>query len=130
MPQFLSDKKALLLLRVCVSLFLAAHGLIRVYAGTVGDFGGFLESKGIPAGTAIAWFLTIVEIVGGALLASGYFVRWIASFFIFQLLMGILLVHAANGWFVVGYQSGGAEYNVLLIVTLIVIIATNKKNNL
>lgn len=115
------------ILRVVTGLLLAAHGSIRMYAGTVGDFGGFLNSKGLPAGTAIAWTLTLVEILGGILLAAGLFRRWLAAFFIIELLAGIILVHAQNGWFVVGYQSGGIEYSVLLIVCLVHVAAGGRK---
>jgi len=115
------------ILRVVTGLLLAAHGSIRMYAGTVGDFGGFLHSKGLPAGTAIAWTLTLVEILGGILLAAGLFRRWLAAFFIIELLAGIVLVHAQNGWFVVGYQSGGVEYSVLLIVCLVHVASGGRK---
>ncbi|PJB57871.1 MAG: DoxX family protein, partial [Bacteroidetes bacterium CG_4_9_14_3_um_filter_41_19] len=75
----------------------AAHGAIRLYAGTVSGFGEFLNSKGFIIGMAIAWFLTFFEIIGGSLMAIGYFKKWIASGFILQLIIGIILVHAQNG---------------------------------
>jgi putative oxidoreductase len=121
-----NEKLAVILLRIVVGLLLAAHGCIRIYAGTVNDFGGFLNNKGFPAGYFIAWFLTVFEIAGGLLMALGYVTKGIACIFIIELLAGILLVHAANGWFVVGYQSGGMEYSVLLIVCLIVIAAGDR----
>jgi putative oxidoreductase len=105
---------------------MVAHGAIRVYAGTVAGFGGFLESKGFPLGEFIAWGITIFEIVGGIILAVGYYVRMIAAVFILELAMGIVLVHLANGWFVVGYSSGGAEYSTLLILCFLVIASTKK----
>jgi putative oxidoreductase len=37
------------------------------------------------------------------------------------------LVHAKNGWFVVGHQSGGVEYSVLILFSLLTIAATGKK---
>ena len=40
--------------------------------------------------------------------------------------MGIVLVHAKSGWFVVGGGSNGAEYSVLLIPCLMVIAAQSK----
>jgi len=106
---------------------MAAHGLIRLYAGTVNGFGEFLNNKGFLIGPAIAWFLTIFEIIGGLTMAAGYFVKWIAAVFIIEHIMGIILVHAPNGWFVVGYQSGGAEYSVLIIFSLLVIATSGKK---
>jgi len=44
---------------------LAAHGAMRLSAGTVGGFGEFLNSKGFSIGPAIAWFLSIFEKAGG-----------------------------------------------------------------
>jgi putative oxidoreductase len=124
---FISEAAALKLLRVVTGFFLAAHGCIRFYAGTVNGFGDFLNSKGFIIGSIIAWTLTIFEILGGLTMAIGYLVKWIAALFILELIMGIILVHASNGWFVVGYASGGMEYSVLLILTLVVIAATGNK---
>jgi len=125
---FTSETTALKLLRIIAGLILTAHGSIRLYAGTVNGFGEFLNSQGFMIGVAIAWFLTIFEIAGGLLMAAGFFKKWIAAVFIIELLMGIILVHAGNGWFVVGYQSGGVEYSVLLIIVLLVIAATGNKS--
>ena len=124
---FLSTAQWLNVLRIAISLFMVAHGVIRIYAGTVGGFGGFLESKGFPFGGSIAWGITGFEIVGGITLALGFFRPWIAAVFILQLLMGIVLVHAANGWFVVGYTSGGVEYSVLLILCFLLVASTGRK---
>jgi putative oxidoreductase len=56
-----------------------------------------------------------------------YFVRWIAAGFIIELATGIVLVHAPQGWFVVGATLGGMGYSVLLIIYLLVIASNNKK---
>lgn len=125
---FLSTSQWLNILRYVVSLMMVAHGCIRIYAGTVGGFGEFLNSKGFPGGTAIAWSITIFEIAGGIMLALGYSRKLISSIFIFELLMGIILVHSSNGWFVVGYSSGGVEYSVLLIFCFL-LIASTKSND-
>jgi putative oxidoreductase len=126
---FISETTALTLFRIITGFLLVAHGGIRIYANTVNDFGNFLNSKGFVIGPAIAWFLTIFEIVGGLLMAAGFFRKWIAAVFIIELSMGIILVHATNGWFVVGYQSGGVEYSVLLIFSLLLIAATGKNSS-
>jgi len=123
---FITATQARKLLRITVSVFLIAHGITRTYLGTVGGFGEFLNSKGLLIGGVLAWGVTIFEIVGGAGMALGYFVRWIAAIFIIELLMGIILVHAQNGWFVVGATQGGMEYSVMLIVSLVVIAAQDK----
>ncbi len=125
---FITLRQSLIVFRVVVALLLMAHGAMRLSEGTVNGFGDFLNSKGFMIGTAIAWFLTIFEIAGGLLMAAGYFVKWIAAVFMTEIAMGIILVHAKNGWFVVGHQSGGAEYSVLIIFSLMVIAATGNKN--
>ncbi|HMR91337.1 MAG TPA: DoxX family protein [Chitinophagaceae bacterium] len=122
-PAFPSVSSSLTVFRIVVALLLAAHGFIRLYAGTVDGFGDFLTFKGFPAGNAVAWFLTIFEIAGGLCMAAGFFVKWIALVLMTEIIMGIILVHAANGWFVVGHQLGGVEYSVLLIFSLLLIIA-------
>ena len=120
---FITPKQSIILLRVAVSMFLMAHGLIRVYLGTVGGFGEFLNTKGFIVGVPLAWGITIFEIAGGAAMAFGFYVKWIAAVFMIELIMGIFLVHLANGWFVVGATQGGMEYSVLLLVVLTVISA-------
>jgi putative oxidoreductase len=42
--------------------------------------------------------------------------------------MGIVLVHARNGWFVVGYSDGGAEYSTLLILCFLLVASTDPSN--
>jgi putative oxidoreductase len=51
-------------------------------------------------------------------------VRPLRAWFAFQLAMGMYLVHAAAGWFVVGAGRNGVEFNVLLIICLVVIAMT------
>lgn len=123
---FFTTNQYLKALRIAIGLMLLAHGAIRVYAGTVGGFGEFLNAKGFLIGAVIAWGITVYEIAGGLLLARGLFKKWICAGFIIILTMGILLVHMNNGWFVVGYGSGGAEYSVLLILCLLLIASTEE----
>lgn len=108
--------------RIVVSLLLIIHGIVRWYAGGVDDFGGFLNSQGFGFGLAIAWVLTITEILGGLLMAVGVLSLWFAFFFIAELVAGLLLVHGKEGWFVVGYGRNGSEYSVLLIASLLLIV--------
>ena len=125
---FIERRQAVVLLRVAVSLFMMAHGLMRLYLGTVGGFGEFLNSKGFMIGGMLAWTITIFEIAPGAMIAFGLFVKWIAAVFIIELITGIFLVHLPNGWFVVGATQGGMEYSTLLIIALIVTAAHHSGN--
>jgi len=125
---FISSVYALVLLRIAVALIMMAHGMMRLIVNSLSGFGEFLTSKGFPLGEPFAWGITIFELAGGILLIIGLYSRWIALILIIELITGIVLVHAKNGWFVVGHQSGGMEYSVLLIICLIVISAADKRS--
>ena len=115
----------LALLRVGVAGMLVAHGVIRVLKGGVEPFGLFLTQQSIPFGLVVAWVLTAVEIGGGLLLAAGRFVGPLCLWFTIELAAGIWLVHAREGWFVVGAGRNGMEFSALLILCLIVIATTH-----
>lgn len=118
-----SKLRPLVAVRVAVGLLLLLHGVARVRLGIVDDFGVFLSGEGLPAGPALAWTVTVVELVGGPLLVWGRGVRVLAPWFALQLVAGIVLVHAAEGWFVVGAGRNGVEYSVLLVVCLGAVVA-------
>lgn len=122
---FLTTPHYLTLLRVVLGLLMMTHGAARLYVGSVGAFGDFLNSKGLLIGPLLAWAVTVNDLVGGALLAVGYFRRWLSAGFMLVMLGGIWLVHWSNGWFVVGHQQGGIEYNVLLILCFLLVASTD-----
>lgn len=115
------SRRALASLRVLVALLLVVHGVARMALGIVDDFGGFLSGVGFPLGTGLAWLITGTEILGGAMLAAGRLVRPLALVFSVELLVGIALVHAREGWFVVGAGRNGVEYSVLIIAVLLAV---------
>jgi putative oxidoreductase len=112
-------------LRVAVASVFVIHGVARIVLGIVDDFGGFLSSSGLPAGAAIAWAITVIEIGGGVLLAAGIAVRILALWFGLQIAAGIAMVHAKAGWFTVGAGRNGAEYSALILVSLLVVVLTD-----
>jgi putative oxidoreductase len=116
-------------LRVLLGGYMVAHGVTRIYQGTVDNFGGFFASLGLSPsiGLALAWAITINEIVAGTALAAGRFVRVISAVFAFEHLMGIILVHAPRGWFTVGHGVGGAEFSVLLLLCFLLVGSTSSR---
>ncbi len=115
--------------RVVVAAIFITHGSVRSIAGTVTNFGEFLDSQGFPFGLAIAWGITSYELIGGTSLALGFYYRPLALIFIAHQTMAILLVHLQHGWFVVGHGTYGVEYSVLLIASLLAIASFNKESN-
>lgn len=106
-------------LRLLLAGLLAAHGWARLLSGGVLPFGEWLSAQGIPLGVQIAGAITAFEIIGTLLLAARIWVFPLTLVYAFIYLMGIVLVHAPVGWFVVGLGRNGAEYSVLLIVCLL-----------
>ncbi|MGH9867030.1 MAG: DoxX family protein [Candidatus Polarisedimenticolia bacterium] len=123
-----STRVGVTLLRVAVASVFVIHGLTRTFLGTVGGFGAFLSSSGLPAGVVIAWAITIVEVVGGVALAIGLAVRPLALWYGVQIAAGILMVHAREGWFVVGAGRNGAEYSVLILACLAAVVLTDSSS--
>lgn len=109
----------LLVQRLLISGLIAAHGWARLLSDAVEPFGAWLGGQGIPFGLAIAWTITALEIVGTPLLAAGRFVSYLCGLFAGIYAVGIAMVHAPAGWFVVGLGRNGMEYSVLLIVCLL-----------
>jgi len=126
LKQLLPPFTGLTLLRLAVAFIFLTHSITRIMLGPEG-FGEFLTSKGFPFGTALAWGITLFELVSAPLLAFGVATRIIASVFIVELLFGIALVHWPEGWFVVGAGRNGYEYSFLLIASLLAIIVGEKQ---
>lgn len=118
-PDTIRSIQAITGLRLTVATLLFIHGTFRLVTGGVAGFGEFLAANSIPAATAVAWMLTLLEIGGTVVLATGRWVRPLALYFAAELAVGIALVHAREGWFVVGGGRNGMEYSVVLIALLL-----------
>ncbi len=103
--------------------------ILAAVIGSVVPFGGFLDSNGLPLGVALAWVITTFELVGSALLCTRRFVVIISMLFALELLMGIVLVHGPEGWFVVGAGRNGVEYSALLITGFLAVIASKLRRS-
>lgn len=121
-------KLALFLVRFAAAGNMLIHGITRLSLGTVSNFDGYLNSIGFPPYTA--WVLTIFELAGAVTMIIGKWVTPIALIFCLELLMGIILVHFHEGWFVVGAGRNGMEYSVLLIICFISTALISWKRNL
>ncbi len=122
---FVSPAHALVLLRVALAIMFMAHAGTRVANGTIPRFAGFLEDKGFVFGLALVWAITLFELIGGALLIMGKFTPWTTAGFMAISGGGIVIIHAAKGWFVGEHGTGGVEYSVMLFVACVVVAATD-----
>ena len=119
----LGDNKstALTIIRIILAAVMFIHGAARISYGTVGGFGEFLGSQGIPLGFYVAWAITIFELIASVLLAAGFYAWIIALIFAVELAVGIGMVHWKEGWFVVGHGRNGMEFSAVLIACLLAV---------
>ena len=103
------SRTAWLCLRLVLAGLIAAHGWMRFAGGGVGPFGEWLTSQHLPFGFVIAAAITALEVVGTPLYAAGWFVPALSGAYASIYLAGIAMVHATEGWFVVGAGRNGVE---------------------
>lgn len=109
------------ILRFTLAGLVAAHGVARFGYDAVAPFGLWLQSQGWPQGPALAIGITGLEIIAPLFLVLGRCVRPLCLLLAAVYAMGIVLVHAKAGWFVVGLGRNGSEYSVLLIICLLLL---------
>lgn len=107
-----------------MAIILFTHGIGGMFNNGVNDFGNlYLNEIGFaPFGVYIAWFLKISHIICAICLMINRFIKWPAIVTICMLVMGIILVHFKEGFYVVGGGRNGWEYNFLLIFVLLSIL--------
>jgi len=118
-----------LVLRVTLFVILISHSIPGMLDGGVHAFGEeYLRVIGFGAmGLPLAWAIKLSHVVCAVALLLGRYVRLAAAITVLILLMGIILVHYPNGWFVVGRGFNGVEYNVLLISVLVYLMVVVKR---
>jgi len=118
-----------LVLRVTLAAVFFMHGIPSIVTGAVNNFGNqHLNTMGFaPIGLPLAWAIKISHVVCAILLILNRYIRLVAIVTIPVLVTGIIMVHAAQGWFVVGEGRNGVEFNVLLISVLLYLAIINRK---
>jgi putative oxidoreductase len=119
------------ILRVTIAIILLSHSVLGIFDGGINDFGNFYLNKigFAPFGVAIAWTIKLSHVVCAILLVMNKYIRLACFATIFVLIMGIIMVHFKEGWFVVGGGRNGIEYNFVLICVLTAIVFVNSDSN-
>lgn len=104
-----------LLLRIVIGLFFAAHGAQKLFGWFDGHglegTGGFFDKLGYRPGKVFAVVAGSSELFGGALLVLGLLTPWAAAAIIGVMLNAAVSVHAKNGPWI---TNGGWEYTAIL----------------
>jgi putative oxidoreductase len=116
--------KSSLILRIAVAIILFMHSVPGMFNNGVNDFGNFyLNTIGFaPFGVAIAWLIKLSHLAAATLLLLNKYIKPASIVTIFILILGILMIHFQEGWFVVGGGRNGVEFNFLLICVLLAIM--------
>jgi putative oxidoreductase len=121
------------LLRLAVAIILLVHSVPGMFDNGVNDFGElYLNQAGLaPLGVPVAWAIKLSHVVSAFCLLFQKFIKPACIVTIFILIMGIVMVHFKEGWYVVGGGRNGVEFNFLLIFVLLAIMFPNglKKSN-
>src|SRR5918996_5593022 len=108
------------IVRLIVGGMMFVHGLDKIGSGPTG-FGEFLGSQlGLPAGVFLGWVVTLLELVGGAMLVVGVLSRVIALLMTIELIGAIVLVTGERG--LIGAESVGFERDLADISGFIVVL--------
>ena len=112
------------ILRFAVALILIMHSVPGMFNNGIHEFGTlYLNKVGFaPYGVLLAWLIKLSHVVAAVLLLLNKYVKIASILTIFVLIMGIIMVHYPEGWFVVGGGRNGVEFNFLLIFVLLAIM--------
>jgi len=112
----------LAILRVVVGVIFIAHGAPAVFGSMEGTT-ALMESLGIPLPVVAAWAIKLLEFLGGISLVAGFLVTPVSLLLGAHMMMGIVLIHAARGFYVVGPgANSGIEFNLLLTAALLMLV--------
>jgi putative oxidoreductase len=116
--------KGSLILRIGVAIILFMHSVPGMFNNGVNDFGNFyLNTIGFaPFGVAIAWIIKLSHLVTAILFLVNKYIKPASIVTIFILVLGIIMIHFQEGWYVVGGGRNGVEFNFLLICVLLAIM--------
>lgn len=103
-----------LIMRVVAGAVFVAHGIGKVTGGIDG-FAGFVESLGIPASLVVAYAVTGLELVGGALLIVGLLSRVVGALLALEMLATAFVVKVGlQGTALIASGGTGWELDIAL----------------
>jgi putative oxidoreductase len=112
----------LLIVRLCLGLTLAAHGLNKFFGGgRIPGTARWFDSLGMRPGRFHAVIAAVAETVSGLFLAAGLFTAFAAAGFVALMVVAAWTVHRSNGFFIV---KEGWEYNFVLAAVAVGLAAT------
>lgn len=109
---------ALGIVRIVAGIIFMAHGYQKFFQMGIPGVTGFFGGLGIPLPGIAAPLVATVELVGGFLLAIGFFARFVAVPLAIDMATAITIVHAPKGFF----APRGVEFVLLLMTSAIAVV--------
>lgn len=108
------------IVRIGVALIILMHPIHGfTHPEGLPNFGAFLEARGYPFGTALAWTVISFQALCSVALIAGRLVVPACLGHMVVILFGLVHVHYQYGWYVVGPGEGGMEWPFILLTSLL-----------
>lgn len=105
-------------LRFGLIIIFIMHSVTGMLDGGINDFGNnYLNEVGFaPLGLPLAWMIKLSHLAAVFSLVLNKGIKVMGAISILILVIGIIMIHGKEGWFVVGGGRNGMEFNFLLIL--------------
>ena len=105
------------LIRFVAGAMMVPHGYAKVFGGIEGTT-KFFASVGLEPALTLAWYVGLLELVGGVCVAFGFFTRFISAQLVGLLAVATFYIHLPSGFL---WVKGGFEYPLFWMVIMIAI---------
>ena len=105
------------LIRFIAGVMMIPHGYAKVFGGIEGTT-KFFASVGLEPALILAWYVGLLELVGGICVALGLLTRFMSAQLIGLLAVATFYIHLPSGFI---WIKGGFEYPLFWMVVMIAI---------
>ena len=105
------------LIRFVAGAMMVPHGYAKVFGGIEGTT-KFFASVGLEPALTLAWYVGLLELVGGVCVAFGFLTRFMSAQLVGLLAVATFYIHLPSGFF---WVKGGFEYPLFWMVIMIAI---------
>ena len=105
------------LIRFVAGAMMVPHGYAKVFGGIEGTT-KFFSSVGLEPALTLAWYVGLLELVGGVCVAFGFLTRFISAQLVGLLAVATFYIHLPSGFL---WVKGGFEYPLFWMVIMIAI---------
>lgn len=114
--------RALLILRIALAITLIAHGYPKLFDPSPVAFARFLRLQHFPAPLLSAWFMALVEFIGGLAILAGIHMTWAGWAVAFEQALVAWFLKIGKGIAFIAARGVGWEFNFLLMAMAIALV--------